>query len=122
AKALSVSVRADVDDPSSMIVGVAEGGPLLGTVLFDTDKSAIKPQYASLLDKIAAWLDAKGGGVVAVVGHADPRASDAYNLALGMRRAKAVYEGIAAKLSPEVRAKVRVESSNDPAAPAGTSK
>ncbi len=41
-------------------------------------------------------------------------------LALGMRRAKAVYEAFAAKLSPEVRAKVRVESSNDPAAPAGT--
>jgi hypothetical protein len=39
-----------------------------------------------------------------------------------MRRAKAVYEAVAAKLSPAVRAKVRVESSNDPAAPAGTGK
>jgi outer membrane protein OmpA-like peptidoglycan-associated protein len=120
AKALTVSVRADQDDPSSLVVGIAEGGPLLGTVLFDTDKSTVKPQFLPLLDKVAAYLDEKGGGAIAIVGHADPRGSDAYNVALGMRRAKAVYEAVAAKLSPAVRAKVRVESSNDPAAPAGT--
>jgi outer membrane protein OmpA-like peptidoglycan-associated protein len=120
AGALTVSVRAEPDDPSSMVVGIAEGGPLLGTVLFDTDKSTVKPQFLPMLDKVANYLGEKGGGSVAIVGHADPRATDAYNLALGMRRAKAVYEVLAAKLSPEVRAKVRVESSNDPAAPAGS--
>ncbi|RYG13617.1 MAG: hypothetical protein EON92_04940, partial [Burkholderiales bacterium] len=122
AGALTVSVRGDLDDPSSMIVGVGEGGALLGTVLFDTDKSAVKPRFLPVLAQVADYLDKKGGGSVAIVGHTDPRASDAYNLALGMRRAKAVYEAIASKLSPEVRAKVRVESSNDPAAPAGNSK
>ena len=122
AGALTVSVRGDLDDPSSMIVGVGEGGALLGTVLFDTDKSAIKPRFLPVLAQVADYLDKKGGGSVAIVGHTDPRASDAYNLALGMRRAKAVYEAITSKLSPEVRSKVRVESSNDPAAPAGNSK
>ena len=34
--------------------------------------------------------------------------------------AAASYEALAAKLNPEVRARVRVESSNDPAAPAGS--
>ncbi|MEO8365772.1 MAG: OmpA family protein, partial [Pseudoxanthomonas sp.] len=120
ARALTISVRAEADDPSSMVVGIAEGGPLLGTVLFDTDRSVVKPQFLPLLDKVAGYLSEKGGGSVAIVGHADPRASDAYNIALGMRRAKAVYEVLAAKLSPEVRAMVRVESSNDPAAPAGS--
>jgi uncharacterized repeat protein (TIGR01451 family) len=120
AAALAVSVRAEPDDPSSMVVGIAEGGPLLGTVLFDTDKSTVKSQFLPMLDKVAGYLDEKGGGSVAIVGHAEPRASDAYNLALGMRRAKAVYEALAAKHSPEVRARVRVESSNDPAAPAGS--
>jgi large repetitive protein len=122
AKALTVSVRTELDDPSSLVVGIAEGGPLLGTVLFDTDQSTVKPQFLPILDKVAAYLDEKGGGAIAIVGHADPRGSDAYNVALGMRRAKAVYEAVAAKLSPAVRAKVRVESSNDPAAPAGTGK
>ncbi|HEX7803240.1 MAG TPA: OmpA family protein [Pseudoxanthomonas sp.] len=122
AKTLTVSVRTELDDPATLLVGIAEGGPLLGTVLFDTDKSVVKPQFLPLIDKIAAYLDAKGGGAVAIVGHADPRGSDAYNAALGMHRAKAVYDLIAEKLSPAVRAQVRVESSNDPAAPAGTSK
>ena len=120
ANALTVSVRAEVDDPASMVVGIAEGGPLLGTVLFDTDKSVVKPRFLPLLDKVAGYLDEAGGGSVAIVGHADPRGSDTYNIALGMRRAKAVYEALAAKLNPEVRARVRVESSNDPAAPAGS--
>ncbi len=120
ASALTVSVRAEADDPASMVVGFAEGGPLLGTVLFDTDKSVVKPRFLPLLDKIASYLNEKDGGSVAIVGHADPRASDAYNIELGMRRAKAVYEALVKKLNPEVRARVRVESSNDPAAPAGS--
>jgi uncharacterized repeat protein (TIGR01451 family)/fimbrial isopeptide formation D2 family protein len=122
AQALTVSVRTVVDDPSTLVAGIAEGGALLGTVLFDTDRSTIKPEFAPLLDKVAAWLEQQRGGAVAIVGHADLRASDAYNLALGMRRARAVYEAIATRLSPEVRGKVRVESSNDPAAPAGASR
>lgn len=58
---------------------------------------------------------------VVVVGHTDKRASDAYNIALGMRRAKAVYDAIAAHASPEVRKALRVDASNDPDAPAGKS-
>ncbi|WP_139187839.1 OmpA family protein [Pseudoxanthomonas sp. CF385] len=122
AKGLVVSVRGTVDDPSSMIVGVDEGGALLGTVLFDTDKSAIKPAFEPLLDKVATALEKRGGGSIAIVGHTDVRASHAYNVALGMRRAKAVYEALAKRLSPEVRAKVRVETSNDPTAPVGVRK
>ena len=122
AQGLVVSARGSVDDPSSMIVGVDEGGALLGTVLFDTDKSNIRPEFAPLLDKVAAALEKMGGGSIAIVGHTDVRASHAYNLALGMRRAKAVYEALAQRLSPQVRANVRVEASNDPTAPVGVRK
>jgi uncharacterized repeat protein (TIGR01451 family)/fimbrial isopeptide formation D2 family protein len=122
ARGLVVSARGSVDDPSSMIVGVDEGGALLGTVLFDTDKSNIRPEFAPLLDKVAAALEKMGGGSIAIVGHTDVRASHAYNLALGMRRAKAVYEALAQRLSPQVRANVRVEASNDPTAPVGVRK
>ncbi|MBX9400235.1 DUF11 domain-containing protein [Lysobacter sp. BMK333-48F3] len=119
AQALKVSVRGNADDPDSLIVGLGEGGALLGTVLFDTDQSTIKPQFEPLLDKVAKALESMQGGVIAIVGHTDVRASYEYNTALGMRRAKAVYEALAQRLSPEVRAKVRVESSNDPTAPVG---
>jgi large repetitive protein len=93
--------------------------PTLGKVLFDTDRSEIRPEFAAVLDQVAARLERMGGGAIAVVGHTDVRGSHAYNTALGMRRARAVYEALATRLSPEVRAKVRVESSNDPTAPVG---
>src|SRR5690606_10090760 len=114
AAALTVNVHARED--GALVAGVTEGGALLGTVLFDTDSARIRPGYGPLLDRIAARLDAMGGGVVAVVGHADVRGSDAYNAELGMRRARAVFEALATRLAPEVRAAVRVESSDDPAA------
>lgn len=121
-KGLVVSVRASVDDPGSLVVGVDEGGALLGTVLFDTDKSAIRPEFEPLLDKVATALERMGGGSIAIVGHTDVRASHAYNVALGMRRAKAVFEALAKRLSPEARARLQVEIDNDPAASAGVRK
>jgi len=117
---LNVVLRTQVNDPHSLVAGVDAGGALLGTVLFDTDKSSIRPEFEALLDAVARRLDALGGGVVAIVGHTDVRASHAYNAALGLRRATAVQQALAKRLSPEVRAKVRVEASSDPAAPVGT--
>ncbi|MBV2210005.1 MAG: DUF11 domain-containing protein [Thermomonas sp.] len=118
AKATTVTLRADLADPSSTLVRLGES-PVLGTILFDTDKSTIKPEFVAVIDKIAADIEALGGGVVGVTGHADRRGSDAYNLKLGLRRAKAVYEAIAAKLSPETKAKLRVEINDDPSASVG---
>ncbi|WP_187308451.1 isopeptide-forming domain-containing fimbrial protein [Lysobacter antibioticus] len=115
-QALKVSVRGNADDPGSLIVGLGEGGALLGTVLFDTNKETIRPEFEPLLDKVAAALERMHGGVIAIVGPTDVRASYQYNTALDMRRAKAVYDALAQRLSPEVRAKVRVESRDDPTA------
>lgn len=119
AKAVRISVRTQVDDPASLLVGVEDGGALLGTVLFDTDKAAIRPEFEPLLDKVAATLEEMGGGRIGVTGHADVRASREYNLALGLRRARAVYEALAKRLSPAMRAKVRVEANDDPVAAVG---
>ncbi|MDH5835099.1 OmpA family protein [Luteimonas kalidii] len=117
---LSVVLRTRVEDPHSLVAGVDAGGALLGTALFDTDQSRIRPEFESLLDAVAKRLEQLGGGVVAIVGHTDVRGSHAYNAALGLRRASAVQQALAQRLSPEVRAQVRVEASSDPAAPVGT--
>jgi outer membrane protein OmpA-like peptidoglycan-associated protein len=54
-------------------------------------------------------LNRRQGGVVEIVGRADKRASDEYNVQLGRRRAKAVYEAIVKELSPDARKSLRVE-------------
>jgi len=109
AQALRVVVRTEVNDPGSLLVGQAQGATLLGTVLFDTDRAVVKPAFGPLLRQIARQLEAAGGGLVRIVGHADRRAGAAHNEALGMRRARAVYDALARELSPDVRAKVRVD-------------
>ena len=121
-KALTVSVRARTGEPASLVAGVRGGDALLGTLLFDTDKATIRAEFAPLLDAMAAALDRQGGGNVVIVGHADRRGSHAYNSALGMRRAKAVFDALAGRLGASARATLRVEIENDPVASNGARK
>jgi len=66
-------------------------------VNFDFDKSDIRPDAAEVLKNKAAWLQENGEVMVIIEGHCDERGTDAYNLALGERRAqaaKAFLEGL----------------------------
>jgi outer membrane protein OmpA-like peptidoglycan-associated protein len=118
AQATTVSLRTDLADPRSTLLALGES-PVLGTVLFDTDSATIKPGFAPVIAKIAADIEKLGGGVVGVIGHADRRCADAYNVKLGLRRAKAVYEAIAATLGAQARSRLRVDINDDPTAPVG---
>jgi len=122
AKGLSVVARAKVDDAASLVAGMDRDGVLLGTVLFDTGKSAIRPEFGPLLDKVAAALERLGGGRVSIVGHTDVRGSDAYNTALGLDRAKAVSDALGKRLGAEARSRLRVDIADVPAAPVGVRK
>lgn len=59
-------------------------------VLFDTDKSALKPRYQSQLEEVAALIRSRRPQRVRVIGHTDSRAPESYNLGLSERRAQAV--------------------------------
>lgn len=59
-------------------------------VLFDTDKSALKPRFQALLEETAALILSHHPQQVRVVGHTDSRASEPYNQRLSERRAQAV--------------------------------
>ena len=48
--------------------------------------------FLTILDASAAWLRANAGTLVLIEGHCDERGTDAYNLALGDRRAKAAMD------------------------------
>jgi len=71
-------------------------------ILFDFDKSDLKPKARKTLDKQTAWLQEHEDVRVLIEGHADERGSREYNLALGERRANSakrylVGKGIAAE-------------------------
>src|SRR3954470_3399508 len=69
---------------------VAEKITFAADVLFDFDKSVIKPDGKSKLDDLANKMKGINLEVVIAIGHADSIGSDAYNQALSVRRAEAV--------------------------------
>ena len=67
-----------------------ELGAVSARVYFDFDSSALTPQSRAILAKISASLTQKDG--VVLTGHTDNVGSQAYNNALGARRANAVKD------------------------------
>lgn len=63
---------------------------VLNNVLFDFDKSTLKPEGKAEIDKLVAEMGKFPKDTVVVVGHTDSVGTDAYNMALGQRRADAV--------------------------------
>ena len=59
------------------------------SLLFDFDKSDVKPQYYEMLHKFIEYVNYNNYDVV-IEGHTDSKGTDAYNMALGMRRAQSV--------------------------------
>jgi len=115
--ALKISVRESEHGDAPLVAGWSEGGVVLGSLLFDYGKATIRPEYAGLLDGIASELERGGGGRVAIIGYTDVHGSYDYNTRLGLQRARAVYDALVVRLSPAVRARVKVEASADPRKP-----
>ncbi|ADP17064.1 OmpA family protein 3 [Achromobacter xylosoxidans A8] len=65
---------------------------MLGDVLFDFDKTAIRPAAEPTLRDIASLIKASSAGTVAIEGHTDSKGSASYNKDLSLRRAQAVAQ------------------------------
>ncbi len=65
---------------------------VLKRIHFETDKWEIVPEDRQILKENAAWILAHPQFKVTVEGHCDERNTEAYNLALGERRANAAKE------------------------------
>jgi outer membrane protein OmpA-like peptidoglycan-associated protein len=63
---------------------------LAADVLFDFDKSNIRPQAEQALKQVATVLREKAKGTVRVEGHTDSKGSDPYNQKLSVGRANSV--------------------------------
>ena len=62
-----------------------------GRLNFDFDKSVVKPEYFELLRNLKDYTEQNNLNVL-IIGHTDSKGTDAYNMALGMRRAVAVRD------------------------------
>jgi peptidoglycan-associated lipoprotein len=71
--------------------------PDLRDIFFDFDKHTIRPDAARALDANVGWLKSNPSALVLIEGHCDERGTNAYNLALGDRRAKAAQEYFVAR-------------------------
>ncbi len=65
-------------------------------VLFDTDRSNIRADQRTVLDRQSAWMGRFPQVQVMVEGHADERGTREFNLALGQRRANAARDVLVA--------------------------
>lgn len=72
-------------------------------VFFAFNKSNLKPQAQTTLDRQAAWLQKYPQVNVQVAGNCDERGTEEYNLALGQRRANAAAQFLEAKGVPAAR-------------------
>jgi len=93
---VAVQPEAPKPEPAAPVKPVAEE-PLTATVLFDYDRSEVRPGEVSGLDVFARKLEGRAYDRLEIVGHADRIGGDAYNLALSRRRAEAVRDYLAGK-------------------------
>lgn len=117
--ALRIEVTTGELEPPALLVS---GAVALGQVLFEVDSHEIRAQYLPLLDAIAERLTRIHGVTVAIVGRTDQSGPDALNHRLGLRRARAVFDALAARLPEPLRQELRVElvdDSDDAAAKGG---
>ncbi|HEU4368349.1 MAG TPA: peptidoglycan-associated lipoprotein Pal [Methylomirabilota bacterium] len=70
--------------------------PQLRAIFFDFDRYEIRPDAARTLDANIDWLKSNPTAPVLIEGHCDERGTNAYNLALGERRAKATRDYLVA--------------------------
>jgi OOP family OmpA-OmpF porin len=76
---------------------VAEKVTFAADVLFDFDKSVVKPEGKSKLDDLSGKMRGVNLEVVIAIGHADSIGSDAYNQKLSVRRAESVKAYLVSK-------------------------
>ena len=67
------------------------------TILFEVNKSSLRPETIVTLEAQARWLEKNSSIPITIEGHADEQGTREYNLALGARRATSVRNYLVAR-------------------------
>jgi OOP family OmpA-OmpF porin len=70
---------------------------ILDDVLFDFDRSTVKPEAAKILDRLVVFMDENKDKRVSLSGHTDNVGTDKYNQGLSERRVKSVRDYVVKK-------------------------
>jgi len=70
---------------------------ILDNVLFDFDKSNVKPEGAAILDRLVAFMNENKASRVNLAGFTDNIGTEAYNQALSERRVNSVKDYVVKK-------------------------
>ncbi len=70
---------------------------ILDDVLFDFDRSNVKPEAAAILDRLVAFMNENKDKKVSLSGHTDNVGTEAYNQRLSERRVSSVQDYIVKK-------------------------
>lgn len=90
---------------------------LSADVLFALNKANLSPKAQSVLEDVAARIDASKATTVKVDGYTDSSGNDAINIPLSKRRAQAVHKALAELVTKDVTYTVAGHGSDDPVAP-----
>jgi len=76
---------------------------LFNNIYFDFDKADITPESGAVLDEIAAYMIKNSNKRYLITGYTDSRGSEAYNINLSERRAKATVKALIDRgVSPDI--------------------
>ena len=95
---------------------VANKVTLAADVLFDFDKSVIKPEGRARLDDLVSKIGGINLEVVIAIGHTDSIGSNAYNQKLSVRRAESVKAYLVSKGIPANRIYTEGKGESQPVA------
>ncbi len=105
----AVALLAACSEPATpAATPVAMQGPVPGSqedlvanvgdrVFFDFDRSTLRSDARTTLERQAAWLQQWSQNNVQIAGNCDERGTQAYNIALGQRRANAARDFLVAR-------------------------
>ena len=89
-------VEAPPAPPEAPAPTVRREVPVFSNVLFDFDKSNLRPEGKDVVNSVVGSLQANPSDTLTVVGHTDSIGTDEYNMGLGQRRANTVRDAIVA--------------------------